>query len=303
MSWNAKSAADKLDLGDAEVALVVGPTASGKSDLALALAEARGGEIIGADSVQVYRHFDIGSSKPSADERARVPHHLVDVVDPREPIDAASYAERAAGAIADVTSRGRLPIVCGGTFLWVRALLYGLAQAPPGDPETRERHARIAETEGRPALHARLAAVDPESATRLNPNDFVRVSRALEVFETSGRPLSVWQSEHGFRTPRYRAKLFGIRWSKEELALRIAHRTERALASGWIEEVERLVRLGYRDTRAMQSVGYRQVLEYTEGRLPKEELAPAIDRATKVFARRQRTWLRDRPLAWIDPSG
>jgi tRNA dimethylallyltransferase len=300
MSWNAKSAAGELDLGDAEVAVVVGPTASGKSDLALALAEARNGEIICADSVQVYRHFDIGSSKPSIDERTRVPHHLVDFVDPREPIDAASYAERAAGAIADVTSHGRLPIVCGGTFLWVRALLFGLAQAPPGDAEARERHARIAEAEGRPALHARLAAVDPESAKRLNPNDLVRVSRALEVFETSGRPLSAWQEEHGFRTPRYRAKLFGVRWTNDELARRIALRTERALAAGWIEEVERLVGLGYRDTRPMQSVGYRQVLEHVEGKLPRAELAPAIDRATKVFARRQRTWLRDRPVAWLE---
>src|SRR6476619_3477519 len=122
MSWNAKSAAADLDLGDAEIAVVVGPTASGKSDLALALAEARGGEIIGADSVQVYRHFDIGSRKPSQGDRERVPHHLIDVVEPNEAIDAASYAERAARAIADVRARGRLPVVCGGTFLWVRAL-------------------------------------------------------------------------------------------------------------------------------------------------------------------------------------
>src|SRR5437762_14223009 len=131
MTWSVKSAAAELDLGDAEIFVVVGPTASGKSDLAIALAEERGGEIIGADSVQVYRHFDIGSSKPSIEERTRVPHHLIDVCDPKEPMDAASYAERAAGAILDVRRRGRLPIVCGGTFLWVRALLFGLAEAPP----------------------------------------------------------------------------------------------------------------------------------------------------------------------------
>jgi len=302
MSWSAKSAVGDLDFGDAEIVVVVGPTASGKSELALALAESIHGEIIGADSVQVYRRFDVGSGKPSEVDRTRVPHHLIDVVDPDEPIDAASYAERAAGAIADVTSRGRLPIVCGGTFLWVRALLFGLAQAPAGNAEARERHARIAETEGRPALYARLAAVDPDSAKRLNPNDLVRVSRALEVFEASGRTLSAWQQEHGFRTPRYRAKLFGIRWPNDELARRIARRTETALASGWIEEVEELVRVGYRDTRPMQSVGYRQVLEHVEGKLPKDELAPTIDRATRVFARRQRTWLRDRPVVWIDPS-
>jgi tRNA dimethylallyltransferase len=226
---------------------------------------------------------------------------MIDVVDPGEPIDAASYAERARSAIADVMSRGLLPIVCGGTFLWVRALLFGLAEAPPGDKEARERHERIADAEGRPALHARLAAVDPESAKRLNPNDFVRVSRALEVFETSGRTLSSWQSEHGFRSPRFRAKLIGVRWPSDELARRIAGRTERALASGWIEEVERLVELGYRDTRPMKSVGYHQVVEHLDGKLPRAELAPAIDRATRVFARRQRTWLRDQPVAWLEP--
>src|SRR5258707_11430233 len=149
MSWNAKSAAGEVDLGDAEVAVVVGPTASGKSDLALALAESRNGEIIGADSVQVYRYFDIGSSKPSREDRARVAHHMVDIIDPSESIDAAGYADRARAAVTDVQRRGRLPIVCGGSFLWVRALLYGLAEAPAGDPGVRKRHAAIAEAEGR----------------------------------------------------------------------------------------------------------------------------------------------------------
>jgi tRNA dimethylallyltransferase len=302
MSWSARLAVDEIDLGDAEIAVVVGPTASGKSDLALALAEARGGEIISCDSVQVYRHFDLGSSKPSLADRARVQHHLVDVVDPHQPIDAASFAVRAEEAIADLQQRGKLPIVCGGTFLWVRALLYGLAKAPPGDATVRARHAVWAETEGRSGLHSRLAAIDPESAARLSPNDFKRVSRALEVFEMSGRPLSAWQAEHGFRTPRFRAKLLGIRWSPQDLTLRIAQRTERALAAGWIDEVRRLIELGYRNTRAMGSVGYAQVLAFVEGRLPKEELAPTIDRATKVFARRQRTWLRDQPVTWLDPG-
>jgi tRNA dimethylallyltransferase len=291
-----------IDLADAEIAVVVGPTASGKSDLAMVLAETRGGEIISCDSVQVYRHFDIGSSKPSLADRTRVPHHLIDVVDPDEPIDAASFAARADENIADVQRRGKLPIICGGTFLWVRALLYGLAKAPPGDTSIRARHAERAKIEGRAALHTELVKIDPASATRLSPNDFVRVSRALEVFEISGRTLSDWQAEHGFRTPRFRAKLLGIRWSQEDLARRIAQRTERALASGWIEEVERLIELGYRDTRPMSSVGYAQVLAFVEGKLPREELAPAIDRATKVFARRQRTWLRDQPVTWIDSA-
>jgi tRNA dimethylallyltransferase len=293
--------AGELDLEGAEVIVLVGPTASGKSDLALSLAESRDGEIIGADSVQVYRHFDIGSSKPKAADRRRIPHHLVDMADPLVPMDASSYATLAESAVADIMGRGKLPIVCGGTFLWVRALLYGLAKAPPGDARVRARHAAWARGEGRPALHARLAEVDPPSAARLGPNDFVRVSRALEVFEMSGRPLSAWQAEHGFQKPRFRAKLFGIRWPYEELLTRIARRTDRALTAGFIEEVERLVELGYRDARAMASVGYRQVLAFVDGKLAREDLAPSIDRATKVFARRQKTWLREEPVTWIDP--
>ena len=290
---------DEIDLAGADVAMVVGPTASGKSELALALAEKTGGEIIGADSVQVYRHFDIGSGKPSKSDRDRVAHHMVDVADPLLPLDAASYAARASDALAGVQRRGKLPIVCGGTFLWVRALWYGLSSAPPADPALRRRHASLAQEEGRAALHARLAAVDPAAAARLEINDFVRVSRALEVFELTGRPLSILQSEHGFRDPRFRARLFGIGWSAEDLVTRIAQRTERLLAAGFVEEVTRLIELGYRDARAMSSVGYRQVRDFVEGRLSREELAPAINRATKVFARRQRTWLREEPVTWL----
>ncbi len=303
MSWSARLAVDEIDLADAEIAVVVGPTASGKSDLALELAEARGGEIISCDSVQVYRHFDLGSSKPSLADRTRVTHHLIDIVDPDQPIDAASFAARADVAVADVQRRGKLPILCGGTFLWIRAVLYGLAKAPPGDAAVRARHAEWAKTEGRAALHAKLAEIDPPSAARLSPNDFVRVSRALEVFEMSGRPLSAWHAEHGFRSPRFRAKLLGIRWSHEDLARRVAERTEQALAAGWIDEVKRLIGLGYRDTRAMSSVGYAQVLSFVEGGLARKELGPAIDRATKVFARRQRTWLRDQPVDWLERLG
>jgi tRNA dimethylallyltransferase len=303
MSWNAKSAAAELaESGVADVVVVVGPTASGKSELALELADLIGGEIVSADSVQVYRHFDIGSSKPTVEERGRVAHHVIDVVDPNEPIDAAAYAALADGAMADVRARGRLPIVCGGSFLWVRALLFGLAGAPPADASVRARHLAWAQVEGRPALHARLREVDAESAARLSPNDFVRVSRALEVFELSGRPLSSFQAAHGFRQPRHAARLVGVRWTPEELLRRIEARTRCLLESGLVAEVERLVALGYRDARAMGSVGYRQVVDRLEGRLSEADLAPAIDRATKVFARRQRTWLRDEDIRWIDPA-
>jgi tRNA dimethylallyltransferase len=172
--------------------VIVGTTASGKTALSLALAEALGGEVVNADSVQIYRHFDIGSGKPSAAELTRVPHHLVGTHDPLDDIDAASWARLAETALDDITGRGRCPIVCGGSFLWVRALLFGLAKAPAANPELRAEHRRIADEQGRAELHRRLGLVDPETATKLAPNDFVRVSRALEVFELTGCKMSRW---------------------------------------------------------------------------------------------------------------
>jgi tRNA dimethylallyltransferase len=285
--------------GPAELVVVVGPTASGKSELALRLAEALGGEIVGADSVQIYREFDLGSGKPTPAERARAPHHLVDLFDPREPVDAQRYAALAEDAIAAVRARGRVPIVCGGTFLWVKALVHGLAPAPPADAAVRARHQALAVAEGRAALHARLAAVDPDAAARLAPNDLVRVSRALEVFELSGRTQTAWHAEHGFRERRHAARLVGAARARDELDRRIEARTAAWLEQGFVDEVARLVERGYGETRAMGSVGYRQVKEHLDGRLPREELFTAIVRATRVFVRRQRTWLRDEPVIWV----
>jgi tRNA dimethylallyltransferase len=281
--------------------IVVGPTASGKTELAVRLAEASNGEVVSADSVQVYRYFDVGAGKPSAEERARVPHHLLDSVDPLDAVDAARWAELAARAIADVTGRGRRPIVCGGTFLWVRALLFGLAPAPSGDPEVRQRHRALAEAQGREALHAELERVDARSAARLAPNDFVRVSRALEVFELSGVPMSEWQAAHGFREPRYDARLVGIHREREELDRRIAERVQHMLDAGWVEEVRSLIARGFCEARAMRSVGYRQIAEAVQSGPPVEHeaLAERVYRATRVFARRQRTWLRDQPVRWL----
>jgi tRNA dimethylallyltransferase len=281
---------------------VVGPTASGKTALAVSLAERLGGEIVSADSVQVYRGFDVGSGKPTAEELARAPHHLVSVLDPLDLIDAASWAERAARAIDDIRARRRVPIVCGGTFLWVKALLFGLARAPAADAELRRRHQAIADAEGRRALHARLRAVDPESAARLHPNDLVRVSRALEVFELTGKPLSAWQREHAFASVRHRARLVALRCEPDVLTERIRARVRAWLAGGWIEEVESLLARGWGGARAMGSVGYAQVRAMLAGELPREQLETAIVRATRVFARRQRTWLHHAEVIWLDQS-
>ena len=289
-------------MSERRLLVVVGPTASGKTELAVQLCEKLGGEIVSADSVQVYRQFDCGTGKPTADERARATHHLVDILDPLETIDAAGWAERAESTLSLVRQRGKIPIICGGSFLWVRALLYGLAEAPAASPEIRQRHREMVEAEGRAALHAQLMQADPVCAARLNPNDFVRVSRALEVFELTAIPMSRWQAEHGFREQKHPFELLGVHRERDELDERIAARTTQMLESGWINEVRNLVARGFEPARAMGSVGYRQVQEaITRGDWNLSSLRDSIIRGTRVFVRRQRTWLRDEPVRWIRP--
>lgn len=278
---------------------IVGPTATGKTDLAIEVCERVGGEVISADSVQIYRGFDVGSGKPSKEERARATHHLVDTLDPLDAVDAASYAALAEAAISDVRARGRVPIVCGGTFFWVRALVLGLVDAPAGDAAIRARHRAIVTEHGRGALHAALARVDPASAKRLHPNDVVRVSRALEVLELSGRPMSEWQASHGFRTQKHDAALVGIAVDPAVLTERIAARVDAWLAGGWIDEVRGLLAAGYGGARAMGAVGYAEVRAYVEGALARDALRDAIVQSTRVFARRQRTWLKHAAVAWL----
>jgi tRNA dimethylallyltransferase len=282
-----------------ELLVVVGPTASGKTELAIRLAERFDGEIISADSVQVYRRFDIGSGKPTADESARARHHLVDIVDPEEPMDAGIFANRAEEALTDLRARGKTPIVCGGTFLWVKALLWGLAESGPRDEAVRERHRAIAETEGRAALHARLAGVDPEAAARLAPNDLLRVSRALEVMELTGKTQSAWHAAHAFATKRHAFRLLQVDRERQDIDGRIEARAKAWLAAGWVDEVAGLVRDGFGEARAMASVGYREVHAHLRGEIPAGELLGAIVRGTRVFVRRQRTWLRDLETARV----
>lgn len=265
------------------------------------LAEQLGGEIVNADSVQVYRYFDIGSAKPSVEQTSRIRHHLIDEVMPDTPLDAAHWCSLADSRIADIASRGKRAIVCGGTFLWVKALLYGLAEAPASDPEIRNRHQALVTLQGRPALHEQLRQVDPVSAARLNPNDFVRVSRALEVFELAGRPLSALQQAHGFREPRYSARLVGLAHDKSELDVRIRERCREMFQRGWVEEVRSLIARGFAESRPMLSVGYRQIataLQDPAG-FDATELEESVYRKTRVFARRQRTWLREQPVHWL----
>ena len=278
---------------------IVGPTAAGQTDLAIEVCERTNGEIISADSVQVYRGFDIGSGKPSPEERARAPHHVIDVLDPMETADAMTFARVAEAAIADVRARGKLPVLCGGTFFWVRALVLGLAPAPSADEAVRARHRELVEEGGALLLHEELRRVDPGSAARLHPNDVLRVSRALEVHEQSGRTMSEYHAEHGFKAPRMESAMIGVTLTPEALTERITRRVDGWLAHGWIEEVEALVAAGYGASRAMGSVGYAEVHAHVKGELARESLRDLIVQSTRTFTRKQRTWLRSAPIEWL----
>jgi tRNA dimethylallyltransferase len=277
------------------ILVIAGPTASGKTASAVAIAQRIGGELVGCDSVQVYRGFDIGSAKPTAEELRGIPHHLIDVVDPDQPIDAMAYAALADGAIEAIAARGRVPIIVGGTGLWMRALLRGLVDLPPPDPAIRARLQRELARAGSPALYERLRAIDPRAASAIHPHDAVRITRALEVYEQTGRPLGELRAAHALGSPRYPAWVVSIDRPRTEHDARIDARIERMLASGWVDEVRTLLRRWGPHVRAFSSVGYRELLAHVTEGVPLEETRMRIRRSTRSYARRQRTWLASDP--------
>jgi len=284
--------------------VIVGPTASGKSALALALAAALDGEIVSADSRQVYRHLDVGTAKPTAAERARVPHHLLDVVDPDEPFDAARFRTLALAAVADVHRRGRLPIVCGGTGLYVRVLLHGLLRGPAAAPALRRELAALEAREGPGALHRRLVREDPDTASRLHPRDVFRIVRALEVARLTGRPLSAWQREHAFGERQLAACMVGCARPPRELEARIERRCRDMIGAGLLEEIRSLHARGYGpELPPLQSVGYREMGAYLRGETTFAAAEEAFARATRRLAKRQRTWFRAQAeIRWLHPD-
>ena len=274
--------------------VIAGPTGAGKTDLAVALAERLGAEIVSADSQAVYRHFDLGTAKPEPEQLARVPHHGVSVVEPREPFSAARWVELADAAISDIAARGRRVLVVGGTGLYVRALLHGLTETPP-DPEARRALEEEARRIGAEAMHRRLSEVDPETASKLAVADLVRVVRALEIHATTGTAPSKLRAAHGFRPARYPARIHFLDPPREELEQRIAARTRRMFERGLLDEVSRLVAEGFRETAPMRSVGYRQALAVLDGRMTAGEAERDTALETRRYAKRQRTWFRREP--------
>jgi tRNA dimethylallyltransferase len=281
-----------VDPAGPRLTVLAGPTASGKSALALTLAERLGAEILSADSQQVYRHFDIGTAKPSREELARVPHHLVSMVDPLETFSAAEFQRRADAVIAEVHARGRPLLVVGGTGLYLRVLLHGVVETPAALPSLRAELEALAQAQGRAEVHRRLAEVDPVSAARLSPNDLVRTVRALEIHTATGRPASEFREAHAFAKDRYAYRLVVLEPPREALHAAITARTEAMYANGLLEEVEALLARGYAEAAPMRSVGYVQARAVVEGRMTRAEGLADTALETRRYAKRQLTWFR-----------
>ena len=273
------------------IVILSGPTASGKTDLAMKLAESFSMEIVNADSMQVYRRFDIGTAKPSPEERKKIPHHLIDVAEPDEPYNAGRYVEEASAAIVDIASRGKTPLVVGGTGMYLRALLRGLDSAP-SDPVVRAELDRRWEEEGGHALHAELSRIDPETASRVHFADRHRVVRALEIVAVSGVPAGRKRCAWSSAVKRYESCFLALWPDRKELYQRIDIRAERMFQAGLVDEVLELLESGYgRDLKPMQSLGYRQAVAHLLDGLPLAEAIELTKRNTRKYAKRQLTWL------------
>lgn len=282
--------------------VVAGPTGSGKSDLALRLAEHLGGEIVNYDSVQIYRGFDIGSAKPSLEQRQRVPHHLFDIVDAGdEELNAAEYARRAREVCVDIEARGKTPILVGGTFFYLRAFLSGLPEMPGRDEALRTRIRRIAaRARGSARLHRWLSKIDPRSGRRIAPADRHRVERALEVWITSGKPISSWERDVHTELP---AVKLALDLDRQKLAAMLDARVDAMFREGLIEETRALLERYPATARPFGTIGYKEAAAVVRGEWTEAEAVAETRRRTRAYAKRQRTWLRsERNVHWLDAS-
>lgn len=279
---------------------ILGPTCTGKSECALWLARQTGGEIINADSMQVYRQFNIGSAKPDSTVQKEITHHLIDIVDPEGEFNGALFKEAADRAIHQILSRGKTAIVVGGTGLYLRILFHGIFTVPQDALARRELKLRYQQDPSH--VYDELKRIDPAYASKISPNDRIRVIRALEVHYASGIPMSQWHERHGFREQRYRVRKIGLKRERAELYQRINKRVDRMLESGWVEEVERLVKSGYsRELKPFLSIGYRDIPLYLEGVLSYAEMVAKIKQETRHYAKRQMTWFsREKDITWFE---
>lgn len=284
--------------------IICGPTGIGKTSTAIAVVKQTGGEIISADSMQIYRRMNIGTAKPTAEEQASVPHHLIDIVDPDQSFDAARFTRLALSKIRQLTRLKVLPFVVGGTGFYIKALVHGLFDALPASPEIRERLRKEADEHESGYLHQRLTDCDPQSATRIHPHDTFRIIRALEVIELMGKPMHECHQGHRFADQPLDALKIGLFMNRESLYERIDRRVDVMIREGLCEEVEELLSMGFSPSlKSMQSIGYRHMVDFLHNRVPWEETVRLLKRDTRRFAKRQMTWFRADPqIRWIEPT-
>jgi tRNA dimethylallyltransferase len=286
-----------------KIIIICGPTAVGKTRVSIELAERFKGEIVSADSQQVWRGMDIGTAKANLTERFRIPHHLIDVADPDEHFDAAKFLELADRSIADIASRGKLPFVVGGTGMYLRMLVNGLCEAPPQDSRVRKQIEDEIDAQGLPRLHQKLSAVDPESGLNIHPNDRTRIVRALEIYELTGIPANDFRKVHCYSEQRYDALKVGLNIEREELYHRINDHIDRMLEEGLLDEVRGLMERYGPDAQGLRAVGYREFVRHLEGEISLHEATHLAKRNSRRFAKRQLTWFRaDDEIKWFAPN-
>lgn len=285
-----------------KVVVICGPTGIGKTSVGILLSEKFAGEIISADSMQIYRYMDIGTAKPTTKEQNRIAHHMIDIVDPDEDFDAVQFTKMARGKVRQLHQSGVMPFVVGGTGLYIKALLQGLFHSNPVDPKIRERLLKEASENGNSSLHDRLKQVDPDTAERLHPNDAYRIIRALETIESSGRSISEHHQDHRFADEPFNALKIGLQMERQKLYDRIDRRVDMMIDAGLLGEVKKLLSMGYSGgLKSMQSIGYRHMADCIEGRLTWDECVRTLKRDTRRFAKRQFTWFgADRDIKWYE---
>jgi tRNA dimethylallyltransferase len=286
------------------VVILLGPTGVGKSKLAIELAEAFGGEILSADSMQVYRYLDIGTAKPTPEERKRVRHHLIDLVNPDQPFHADLYRILGRKTIVQLHQDHQPIWVVGGTGLYIKTLTQGLFASPKIDRDVRERLKQELKEKGGAFLHERLNRVDPKTASRLHPHDLFRILRALEVFDCTGVPISFLREQHRFGERPYVTLKIGLDMSRKALYDRIDQRVDQMIGRGFLQEVESLMGMGYgAELKPMQSLGYKQIVQFVLKKMGWDEAVRQMKRDTRHYARRQWTWFKaDQEIRWYDGS-
>lgn len=286
-----------------DVIVICGPTSVGKTSVGIELAKYFNGEIVSADSMQIYRYMNIGTAKPTEAEQAEVPHHMINIIDPDEPFDAETYSTMARKKIRSLANKGTVPFIVGGTGFYIKALEYGLFDPGPSNPTIRERLRAEAETYGPDFLYEQLIKADPDIATNIHPNDTYRIIRALEVYEMTGKGISIHQNNHSFSDNLFRVLKISLQMERKELYERIDQRVDWMIEAGFVDEVQGLLNRGYHaGLKSMQSIGYRHITDFINKQISWDDAVRTMKRDTRRYAKRQFAWFNaDDSVKWFEP--